>query len=70
MLQGLHASHKSELGVMRIPTYSIAMKHIEDTWPGKFKDEVRNLRLSIAMDGVNPYYLQYMNYSILVCSSD
>ena len=27
MLQGWHASHRSELGVMRIPTYSIAMKH-------------------------------------------
>ena len=55
MLQGLHALQRSELGVMRIPTDSIAMKHIEDTWPEKFKDEVRSLRLSISMDGVNPY---------------
>ena len=31
------------------------MKHIEDTWPNKFKDEVWNLILSIAIDGVNPY---------------
>ena len=31
------------------------MKHIEDTWPDKFKDEVRNLQLGIAIDGVNPY---------------
>ena len=64
MLQGWHASHRSELGVMRIPTDSIAMKHIEDTWPEKFKDEVRSLRLSIAMDGVNPYSLQNTNYSV------
>ena len=40
------------------------MKHIEDTWPDKFKDEVQILRLSIAMDGVNPYSLQNTNYSI------
>ena len=40
------------------------MKHIEDTWPEKFKDEVRSLQLSIAMDGVNPYSLQNTNYSI------
>ena len=31
------------------------MKHIEDTWLDKFKDEVRNLRLKIDIDGINPY---------------
>ena len=31
------------------------MEDIEDTWPNKFKDEACNLRLSIAIDGVNPY---------------
>ena len=64
MLQGWHASHRSELGVIRIPTDSIAMKHIEDTWTKKFKDEVQSLQLSIGMDGVNPYSLQNTNYSI------
>ena len=49
---------------MRIPDDSIAMKHIEDTWPDKFKDEVHNLRLSIAMDGANPYSLQNTNYYV------
>ena len=43
---------------------STNMKHIEDTWPEKFKDEVQILRLSIAMDGVNPNSLQNTNYSI------
>ena len=47
-----------------MPKNSIAMKHINDTWPEKFKDEVRSLRLSIAMDGVNPYSLQSTSYSI------
>ena len=40
------------------------MKHIEDTWPEKFKDEVQSLRLSIAMDGINPYSLQNTNYYV------
>ena len=40
------------------------MKHIEDTWPKKFKDEVRSLRLSIAMDGINPYSLHNTNYFV------
>ena len=31
------------------------MKHMEDTWPNKFKDEVCNLILSIIIDGINPY---------------
>jgi hypothetical protein len=40
------------------------MKHIDDAWPNKFKDEVWILRLSIDMDGVNPYSLQNTNYCI------
>ena len=40
------------------------MKHIEDTWLDKFKDEVQSFRLSIAMDEVNPYSLQNTNYYV------
>jgi hypothetical protein len=64
MLQGRHASNRSYLGVMRIQKDSIAMNYIDDTWPDKFKDKVLGLRLSIAMDGVNPHSLQNTNYSI------
>lgn len=46
------------------PTYSIAMKYIEDTWLEKFKDEVEILWLSIDMDSDNAYSLQNTNYSI------
>jgi hypothetical protein len=42
---------------MGIPTNSIAMKHIEDTWLDAFKDKIWIIWLSIAMDGVNPYSL-------------
>ena len=31
------------------------MKHIEDTWPDKFNDEVLILRLSITIDVLNPF---------------
>ena len=57
-----HASNRRNLGVILIPTDLIDMKHIEDTSPKKIKDEVRNLRLSIALDGVNMYSLQKTNY--------
>jgi hypothetical protein len=40
------------------------MKHIENAWPEKFKDEVQSLRLNIAMDGMNPYSLQNTNYFV------
>ena len=40
------------------------MKHIEDTWPDKFKDEVHNLRLSITIDSVNPYSQPNNTYTI------
>jgi hypothetical protein len=40
------------------------MKHVEDTWLEKFKDEVRSLQLNIEMDGVNLYSLQNTNYSV------
>ena len=42
------------------------MKHIEDKWPEKFKDEVWNLQLSIAMDGVNSYSLHKTKYYIFL----
>jgi len=64
MLWGWHGSHISEPRVMRILTNSITMKHIDNTWIDKFKDEVESFQLSIAMGGVNPYYFQNTNYFI------
>jgi hypothetical protein len=40
------------------------MKHVEDTYPDKFKDEVQSLRLSIVMDGVNPNSLKNINFYV------
>ena len=49
---------------MLIPIDSMEMNHIEDTWLDKFKDEVHNLRLSISIDGVNPYSQPNTTYII------
>ena len=40
------------------------MKHIEDTWPDKFKDEVCNIRLHISIDGINPYSQPDNTYTV------
>jgi hypothetical protein len=45
----------SKYGFMRIPTDSKAMKHIEEKWPSKFKDEPRSIRFGLAIDGVCPF---------------
>ena len=37
-----------------MPADGSAFKEIEETW-SHFKEELRNLKLSLAMDGVNPY---------------
>ena len=40
------------------------MKHIDDTWPNKFKKEVQIFHLSISIDGINQYSLQNTNYYV------
>ena len=41
------------------------MKHIENMWLEKIWDELRSLRLGLAIDCVNTYSIQSSNY--LVC---
>ena len=47
-----HACNRSGDGVLRMPADGYAFKEIEEKWP-VFKDEPRNVRLSLAADGVN-----------------
>ena len=49
-----HAKNKSEYGVLWIPAYGSALKNIEEKWP-IFKDEPRNVRLSLVSNGFNPF---------------
>ena len=39
---------------MQMSTDGFAFKEIEETW-SHFKEEPRNLKLSLATDGVNPF---------------
>jgi hypothetical protein len=39
------------------------MKHIEEKWPSKFKDEPRSIRFGLAIDGVCPFSFLVSNYS-------
>ena len=49
-----HANKISEDGVLRMPADVFALKNIEEKQPF-FKDENRNVRLSLATDGFNPF---------------
>jgi hypothetical protein len=49
-----HARNRSEDGVLRMPVDGSTFREIEEKW-ADFKDEPRNVRLSLAADGVNPF---------------
>jgi hypothetical protein len=42
-----HARNKSEYGFVQIPTYSKAMKHIDEKWLGKIKYEPCSIRFGL-----------------------
>ena len=49
-----HARNKSQDDVIRMPADGSAFRDMEEKWP-HFKEEPRNLRISLAADGVNPF---------------
>lgn len=49
-----HVEGKSNDGLCRGTVDSLAWSHIDNTWP-LFAQEARNVRLGLAIDGVNPY---------------
>ena len=49
-----HAKNRSEDGVLRMPVDCSALKNIKEKWP-IFKDEPRNVRLSLVANGFNPF---------------
>jgi hypothetical protein len=58
-----HARKKSEDGVIRMPIDGHSFREIEEKWVD-FKDEPRNVRLSLAVDGVNPFRELRSIYSV------
>ena len=49
-----HACNRSGDGVLQMPIDGYSFKEIEEKWL-VFKDEPRNVRLSLVADGVNPF---------------
>ena len=58
-----HAKNISEDDVIRMPADGSAFKSIEEKWP-LFKEEPRNVRLSLAVYGVNPFGELCSTYSV------
>jgi hypothetical protein len=58
-----HAKNRSRDDVLRMPADGSALKYIEEKWP-IFKEEPRNVRLSLAADGVNPFGELRSTYSV------
>ncbi len=62
-LQTWHKEVKSEAGMMRYVQDSPAWSHVDETWPS-FASDPRNVRMGLAMDGVNPHKLMRKPNSI------
>ena len=57
-----HRKSRSTDETMRVPSDSPAWKHIEEKWT-QFNSEPQNIRLGLAMDGVNPFGLRSSSWS-------
>jgi hypothetical protein len=49
-----HACNRSGDSVLRMPIDGFAFREIEEKW-AYFKDEPRNVRISLAANSVNPF---------------
>jgi hypothetical protein len=58
-----HARNRSGDGVLRMPADGSTFREIEEKW-ADFKDEPRNVRLSLADDDVNPFRELRSIYSV------
>jgi hypothetical protein len=59
----LHAKDRIQEDVLRMLADSSALNYIEEKWP-IFKEEPRNVRLSLAADGVNSFGELRSTYSV------
>ena len=58
-----HARSRSQDDVIRMPVDGSAFRYMEEKWP-HFKEEPRNLRISLALDGVNPFAQMKSIYTV------
>ena len=57
-----HERNRSQDDIMRMPIDGSTFNEIEEKWP-HFKEEPHNLKLSLAVDGVNPFGEMRSTYS-------
>ena len=58
-----HAKNRSRQDVLQIPVDGPAFRYIEEKWP-IFKEEPRNVKLSLAANGVHPFGELCSTYSV------
>ena len=58
-----HAWNRSQDDIIQMPTYGSAFRYMEEKWP-HFKEEPRNLRISLAAYGVNPFSQMKSIYTV------
>ena len=58
-----HTKNIIQEDVLRIPADGFAFRCIKEKWP-IFKEEPRNVKLSLAADGVNPFGELHSTYSV------
>ena len=55
-----HARNIIQDDVIRMPAYGSAFRNMGEKWP-HFKEEPRNIRISLAADGLNPFaHMKYI----------
>ena len=62
-LMDWHVKNWIRDNIMRILVDCEALKHIEENWPIYINDP-QNIKMGIALDGVNPFSIQNTQYSI------
>ena len=58
-----HAKNRSLDDVLQMPADGSALKFIEEKWP-IFKKEPCNVKISLAVDGLNPFGELHSTYSV------
>ena len=51
-----HARNGSQYDVIQMTAYGSAFRDMEEKWP-HFKEEPRNIRISLLADGVNHFHI-------------
>ena len=67
-----HARNRSQDDVIRMTVDGTAFRDMEEKWP-HFKEEPRNLRISLVADGINPFAQMksiYMVWPIFVINNN